>query len=158
MALPIFLKLLRRFENFVGYPTQHNDTMHQILLTDTSSKGPGALEPFHLLPIFIFTEFCYHVEQRVKRDVSTLDDLTGVVGEMNLLLTWFCAYCTEPVFNRFSAEIRTLLSDRGRSSLEAFREQFARLIDDYCEFSKGLNASLNGPVIQTPFLPRPKPL
>ena len=157
-ALPTFLKLLRRFEYFVGYPTPNNDTLHEILLNDLCNRNQSPFELLHLLPIHIFTDLCYGIEHRMDREVATLEDLSEVIGEVDLMVSWFCRYCAEPVFSTFPQELRSLLTDRARSSLEAFRERFVNFIDDYSEFLKDFDESLSKRVIQGYYFQRPKPL
>ncbi len=157
-AVPTFLKLQRRFEYFVGYPSHHTDTLHEILLSDLCNRNVAALDLVHLLPAHIFTDLCYGIEHRMGREVATLDDLLDVIREVNMMVGWFCGYCTQPVFDRFPPELRSLLTDKARSSLEAFRERFVNFIDDYAEFLKDFDESLTKHVIQGSYFPRPKPL
>jgi hypothetical protein len=157
-ATPEFKRLLSEFVSFVGRPTQACDTLHEILLGDLRNRDVSLFERLGLLPVCVFSELHTHVELRMNRKVTTLGDLTDVIEELNLLVMWFCSYCSKPVFSRFAPDLRNLLTDEARSSVEEFRQRFVKFVDDYSGFLKGLEKSLSRHAIQRPDFCRPKPL
>ncbi len=157
-AVPDFRKLLRRFEYFVGYPTQNNDMLYEIARNELCLGNTASLDQLHLLPADMFRDLCYGLEHRMARRAKTLEEFLGLVSDMNFMVRYFCRYCAEPIFGRFPQELRNLLTERSRSSLEAFRERFVDFIDDYSEFLKTFDESFSMPVVVGGYFPRPKPL
>jgi len=157
-ATPGFKKLLSEFVSFVGRPTQDCETVYTILEVNFRSPDRRPLEGLNLLPIHIFRELSIHIELRMLRKGTTLDNLADVIGELNLLVMWFCSNCVKQVFCASVPEFRSALTDTARSSLEDIRQQFVKFIEDYSEFQKNLNKSLSKPASLCPDFYRPKPI
>ena len=156
-ALPGFRNLLRRFEHFVGYPNQTTDTLHEIARARLA--GPLPLDRhLDLMPDELFRDLSYGIESRMSRRASRIEDLSDVVSELNLMVSYYCRYCACPIFDRFPQDLRPQLTDAAKRDLEEFRERFVRFLDDYGEFLKNLDQSLSAPVVTVCYFPRPKPL
>lgn len=156
-AFPEFKRFLRRFGEFVDSPHPRNDTLHAILI-ETFSRNPAEFEKLRVTAAGIFYDFSNQLTARIARHPANLPNLRDGMEGLGLLVAWYSRNCVEPIFERLPEELRPLLTDTAKRSLESFRERFVRFHDDYDEYVTRLNESLSKPRIGPCYFPRPKPL
>jgi len=156
-AFPELKRFLRRFGEFADLAHARTDTLHAILL-ETCNRNYTEFEKFRVAPAELFHDLSKQLTARVERRPANLANLREGVEELGLLVRSYGRYCVEPIFERLPQELRPLLTDRAKSSLESFRERFVRFLDDYDEYVTRLDESFSRPRIEPHCFPRPKPL
>ena len=153
-----FRRFVRRFDEFAAAPHSRTDTLHAIVLAEMCGGNSSNLEKFRLAPGELFQAFSVQLRGRVEQQEGNLANLHDGVGELNLLIRSYSDYCVQPIFERFPQDLRPLLTDRAKSSLESFRERFLAFLNEYDKYLEGLDESFSKPCIGPHYLPRPKPL
>lgn len=156
-AFPEFKRFLRRFAEFADLPHSRTDTLHAILL-ETCNRNSTEFEKFRVTAAELFHAFSKQLTTRIERQPANLANLQDGVEELALLVRSYGQYCVEPIFERLPHELRPLLTDRPKSSLESFRERYVRFLDDFDEYVTRLDESFSRPRIEPHYFPRPKPL
>ena len=156
-AFPEFKRFLRRFSEFADLPYSRTDTLHAILL-ETCNRNSTEFEKFRVTAAELFHDFSKQLTARIERQPTNPANLRDGMEELGLLVRSYGRYCVEPIFERLPQELRPLLTDRAKSSLESFRERFVRFLDDYDQYVTRLDESFSRPRIEPHYFPRPKPL
>lgn len=151
-------RFLRAFGEFVDLPTSHASTIHHIALHDLCGSNTGNFERLRLAPTNPFKQWCYYLTSRIQNVNPNLTNIVETVREFSSIIGDYTHYCVLPIFERFPQELRPLLTDTAKSSLEAFRQRFDRFLHDYSEYLKSLDESFTTPRIQSYYFARPKPL
>jgi hypothetical protein len=146
-------RFLRQFGEFVDVPTAREDTLHRVCQNDLSGGRGDVSAKLGIAPSEPFKQHCHYLKSRVERQ-----SLVDGALECNSLVGSYTVYCVLPVFERFPQELRPLLTEGARSSLEAFRQRFDRFLHDYSEYLKSVDESFSTPRIQSYYFSRPKPL
>ena len=156
-AFPEFKRFLRRFGEFADLPHSRTDTLHAILL-ETCYRNSTDFEKFRVAAAELFHDPSKQLIGRIERRPANLANLQDGMEELGLLVGLYGRYCLDPIFERLPQELRPLVTDRTKSSLESFRERFVRFLDDYDEYLTRLDESFTRPRVEPHYFPRPKPL
>jgi hypothetical protein len=157
-AFAEFRKFVRRFAEFAAAPHSRTDTLHAIVLDQLCGRDQSKLEKFCLAPGEMFAAFSIQLRGRVEKQEGNLPSLLDGVEELNLLVKSYTQYCVEQIFGQFPPDLRPLLTDRVKSSLEAFRERYVVFLDDYSKYLETLEESFSRARLESHYFPRPKPL
>ena len=150
--------LVGRFGAFVS--NNRGDTVHAIA-TGTYPACAGLAEAFRTLcpvPLDILNCMWIHVSKNVEEPHGDFKALMRSTEAFNWLLHTYNYYVVQVVFDRASRQIRPLVTDEIRSSLESCRERYFRLIDDYEQFATSVNSASRAQKLALPIFPRSGPL
>lgn len=152
---PEFKRFVHRFGEFVD--RARSDTLHHIALQELCCGNQTDFHRLGVTALPLFNGFLYHFRTRVDKQQPNLTALLESTSEFSNLVSSYAQYCTIPIFERFPQELRPLLTERAKSSLNSFQQQFAGFLDIYTEFLKNLDDSLTIPRVRSYYFPRPKP-
>jgi len=151
-------KFVRRFGEFAAAPHSRTDTLHAIALEELCARNYANLQKLCVVPAELLQPFALQLRSRVEQQEGNLPNLVDGVEELSLLVRSYTQYCVEPIFGQFPQDLRPLLTDRVRSSLESFRERYVVFLDDYSKYLETLEESFSRARVQSHYFPRPKPL
>jgi hypothetical protein len=157
-AFAEFRKCVRRFTEFAAAPHSRTDTLHAIALEELCAGNYANLKKLCVVPAEVFQPFSLQLRSRVDQQEGNLPNLVDGVEELSLLVRSYTQYCVESIFGQFPENLRPLLTDKAKSSLESFRERYVVFLDDYSKYLETLEESFSKPRIGPHYFPRPKPL
>ncbi len=113
----------------------------------------------------IGTEFrqdqCKYQETKTGRD-SSYKSLRATVNEFNFLVSSFCRYLVDPVYEqvptRLTPEVLARYTPQVEGELIQYRERFVSFKDSYSDFLRELEERLPRPLGLGCYIQGPKPL
>ena len=157
-AFAEFRKFVRRFAEFAAAPHSRTDTLHAIALEELCAGNYANLKKLCVVPAEVFQPFSLQLRSRVEQQEGNLPNLVDGLEELSLLVRSYTQYCVESIFGQFPPDLRPLLTDKAKSSLESFRERYVVFLDDYSKYLETLEESFSRARVESHYFPRPKPL
>lgn len=155
-ALPELRKFVGEFGGFVD--RSRADTLHYIAQSDVCGGDSGRFNKLALPNVNLFHDLWSNLGVRAENQKPDLTNFRATIMELNTLISSYNTYCTRAVFEMLPQELRSQLSDRAKSSLEAWRERFVDFLNDYTKYRKRFDEGFAARYLSTRDFPRPKPL
>jgi hypothetical protein len=132
--------LVQRFGPFVD--SMRGDNIHALIHHPSGAEAARLLQAECLVPIDVLYGIWDHVRQHAQDRHPDSAALHQTLDAFTSLLHVYNRHVFGAVFYRCRSQLRPLLNDDIRSSLELCREQYTRLADDYTRFIERTNAAL----------------
>jgi hypothetical protein len=155
-AFPELRKFVEEFGEFLS--RQRPDTLHYVAQSDLCGGDSERFRGLGIPNIDLFDSFLYHLKERVTNQEPTSTHFKATNSELSTLVSSYINYCMRPVFELLPQEVRSQLSDRAKSNLEACRERFVAFLTDYSKYLKHFDEPFASRYIGMRDFLRPKPL
>jgi hypothetical protein len=155
-AFPELRKFVEQFGEFVSL--QRSDTLHYIAQSDICGGNPDRLNRLGMPNANLFYLPWHNMNDRVANLPPNLTNFKATTLELGTFISLYNNYCMRPVFELLPQELRSQLTDRSKSSLEACRESFLTFLSDYSKYLKHFDEAFAARCLLMRDFPRPKPL
>jgi len=155
-AFPELRNLVEQFGELVS--RQRGDTLHYIAQSDLCGGYPDRFSKLAMPNIDLFGGFLYNLRERAANQKPTPADLKATNSELGTLVISYNNYCMNAIFELLPQELRSQLTDKAKSNLEACRERFVAFLDDYSKYLKHFDERFATRYGLSRQFPRPKPL
>ncbi|MBZ5544300.1 MAG: hypothetical protein LAO07_11570 [Acidobacteriia bacterium] len=153
---PELRKLVEQFGEFID--RGRGDNLHYVVQSDVYGGYSDRFNTLGLPNINLFQSLWCNLTERAANQKPTPTDLKTTSSELSTLVSLYNNYCMNQVFEQLPQELRTQLSDRSKSNLEACRERFVAFLNDYSKYLKHFDEPFAARYLQTRDFPRPRPL
>jgi hypothetical protein len=149
-------EFVEQFGEFIS--RQRCDTLHYVVQSEVCGGDQNRFNKFGLPNINVFEPCLYSLRERCALQKPSLWDFKATNTELTMLVSTYNNYCMNAVFGLFPQDLRSQLTERSKSSLEACRECFVTFLSDYTKYLKRFDEAFAARYLLARGFPGPKPL
>ncbi len=160
VAMAEISRHIRKFAQLTNLQT--TDSLFAIVFGNLCGSNDANYKSLHVIPPNIFDELCAQLSGRAADRGGSYQDLRATVNEFNYLVSSFCRYLTDPIYEqvptRLTPEVQARYTPQIEGQLVRYRERFFSFLDPYLEFLRELEENLPRPLGLGCYIEGPKPL
>jgi hypothetical protein len=163
MAKAAMVEIGRHVRKFAQLTNlQNTDAIYYIVFNNLCGSNMGCYESLHVILPNIFAELCEQLSGRIADRDSSYKSLRATVNEFTYLVSSFCRYLVDPVYEqvptRLMPEVLARYTPQVEGELIQYRERFVSFKDSYSDFLRELEERLPRPLGLGCYIQGPKPL